>query len=101
MVLITPAVQAINRLDSAMLARKQIQAIRISTPPRIDGELNEPFWSTLPVGTNFVEYSPRNGILPPFEVRYDEKRQFFTEITELFEKCGIFYTPSHLPIAED
>jgi hypothetical protein len=30
--------------------------------------------------------------LSPFEVRYDEKRQFFTEATELFEKCGIFYT---------
>ncbi|MEI6898461.1 MAG: DUF5916 domain-containing protein [Bacteroidota bacterium] len=30
--------------------------------------------------------------LTPFEVRYDEKRQFFTEATELFNKCGIFYT---------
>ena len=30
--------------------------------------------------------------LTPFEVRYDEKRQFFTEGTELFQKCDIFYT---------
>jgi len=30
--------------------------------------------------------------LSPFEVRYDEKRQFFTEGTELFDKCEIFYT---------
>jgi hypothetical protein len=30
--------------------------------------------------------------LTPFEVRYDERRQFFTEATELFNKCGIFYT---------
>jgi hypothetical protein len=30
--------------------------------------------------------------LTPFEVRYDERRQFFTEATELFSKCGIFYT---------
>ncbi|HPS62771.1 MAG TPA: DUF5916 domain-containing protein, partial [Bacteroidales bacterium] len=28
----------------------------------------------------------------PFEVRYDERRQFFTEGTELFSKGGIFYT---------
>lgn len=28
----------------------------------------------------------------PFEVRYDEKRQFFTEGTELFNKAGIFYS---------
>jgi hypothetical protein len=30
--------------------------------------------------------------LTPFEIRYDEKRQFFTEGTELFNKCEIFYT---------
>lgn len=30
--------------------------------------------------------------LTPFEVRYNEKRQFFTEATELFEKCEIFYS---------
>lgn len=30
--------------------------------------------------------------LTPFEVRYDEKRQFFTEGTELFQKCDIFYS---------
>jgi hypothetical protein len=30
--------------------------------------------------------------LSPFEIRYDEKRQFFTEGTELFDKCEIFYT---------
>ncbi|HRY31980.1 MAG TPA: DUF5916 domain-containing protein [Bacteroidales bacterium] len=30
--------------------------------------------------------------LSPFEVQYDEKRQFFTEGTELFNKCNIFYS---------
>ncbi len=30
--------------------------------------------------------------LTPFEVRYDERRQFFTEGTEMFSKCDIFYT---------
>lgn len=30
--------------------------------------------------------------LTPFEVKYDERRQFFTEGTEKFNKCGIFYT---------
>ncbi len=28
----------------------------------------------------------------PFEIRYDEKRQFFNEGTELFNKGGIFYS---------
>jgi len=30
--------------------------------------------------------------LTPFEIRYDEKRQFFTEGTDMFDKCGIFYS---------
>ncbi|HUM46569.1 MAG TPA: DUF5916 domain-containing protein [Chitinophagales bacterium] len=30
--------------------------------------------------------------LSPFEVRFDEKRQFFTEGTELFNKGGLFYS---------
>lgn len=30
--------------------------------------------------------------LSPFEVKYDEARQFFTEGTELFSKGGIFYS---------
>lgn len=39
--------------------------------------------------------------LSPFEVKYDEARQFFTEGTELFGKAGVFYsrriggTPNH------
>ena len=30
--------------------------------------------------------------LSPFEVKYDENRQFFTEGTELFNKAGLFYS---------
>lgn len=30
--------------------------------------------------------------LTPFEIQYDEKRQFFTEGTELFSKGGLFYS---------
>ncbi|MFC6997339.1 DUF5916 domain-containing protein [Rufibacter roseus] len=30
--------------------------------------------------------------LSPFEVRFDENRQFFTEGTELFNKAGLFYS---------
>ncbi|MFC2151992.1 DUF5916 domain-containing protein, partial [Bacteroidota bacterium] len=30
--------------------------------------------------------------LSPYEIRYDEKRSFFTEGTELFNKGGIFYS---------
>jgi len=30
--------------------------------------------------------------LTPYEVRYDERRQFFTEGTDMFNKAGIFYS---------
>jgi hypothetical protein len=30
--------------------------------------------------------------LTPFEIKYDEKRQFFNEGTELFSKAGLFYS---------
>ncbi|RUT80021.1 DUF5916 domain-containing protein [Ancylomarina longa] len=30
--------------------------------------------------------------LSPFEVKFDEKRQFFTEATELFDRGGVFYS---------
>ena len=58
--------------DSAFLARKEIRAIRISVPPKIDGILNEPFWKDCPVAFNFVVYSPGNGSVPayPTEVRF-------------------------------
>ena len=51
-------------LDSAALARKNIEAVRISVPPKIDGHPDEAIWKTAPVASDFVEYSPRSGTLP-------------------------------------
>jgi hypothetical protein len=72
------------RLDSSMLARKNIEAVRIAKPPKIDGNLNEPFWKTLPVAGQFVEYTPRNGTTPTFqtEIRfaYDDMALYISAI---------------------
>jgi hypothetical protein len=43
--------------------------VRIQKPPKIDGKLDEAFWKTLPVATDFVEYTPRNKTKPPYETR--------------------------------
>jgi hypothetical protein len=58
--------------DSAALAVKNIVAFRITAPPEIDAVMNEAFWQEVPVANDFIEYSPRNGILPPFatEIRF-------------------------------
>lgn len=78
-----------NRPDSLYLKRKTIEAIRITDPPRIDGILNEPCWDSIPVATHFVEYSPRNGIIPPFETEirfvYDDDALYIG---------GIFHDPA-------
>ncbi len=64
-----PGQDSNGKLDSLDLVRKTIDAVRISTPPKIDGELSEPFWHSLPVADNFIEYSPRNGTLPEFQTK--------------------------------
>ena len=73
-----------TRLDSSMLKRKNIEAVRIVKPPKIDGILNEPLWKTLPVAGQFVEYTPRNGTTPTFktEVRfaYDDMALYISAI---------------------
>ncbi len=67
--------EAGNRMqqpDSIALALKSIQAVRITTPPKIDAVMNEEFWHNIPVAGNFIEYSPRNAIVPSFatEIRF-------------------------------
>lgn len=59
-------------LDTAALARKDIAAIRVVTPPKIDGKPDEAIWHSIPAARDFVEYAPRNGTLPslPTEVRF-------------------------------
>jgi hypothetical protein len=57
--------------DTLFLAKKSYMAYPILTPPKIDGRLNESFWSELPVAGDFVVYAPVNGSVPmhPTEVR--------------------------------
>lgn len=78
------AQQSNVRLDSTMLKRKNIDALRIANPPKIDGNLNESLWKTLPVAGQFVEYNPRNGTAPTFqtEIRfaYDDVALYISAI---------------------
>ena len=38
-----------------------VKAIRVTTPPKIDGELNEAVWDNIPVATDFFQFDPYNG----------------------------------------
>ena len=56
-----------GKMDSTWLQRRSIEAVRIKTPPKIDGIPDEPFWKTIPAAKDFVEYSPRNANKPTYE----------------------------------
>jgi hypothetical protein len=79
-----PAQQSFLMLDSAALARKDIGAVRISTPPKIDGHPDEAFWKNIKPARDFVEYAPRNGTLPslPTEIRfaYDDQALYILAV---------------------
>ncbi len=53
-----------NLLAQKNKHKKSLRAIRIEQNVTIDGKLNENFWDTLPVATNFVEFEPYNGAEP-------------------------------------
>ena len=62
--------------DSSFLVKKTMYGSRITTPPKIDGILDDPVWETLPVTSSFVQYAPYNGTPPVFEtfvrIGYDD-----------------------------
>ncbi len=56
--------------------------------------LSESFTLDMTLVTDFGQVQSDNIILnlSPFEIKYDEKRQFFTEGTELFSRADLFYS---------
>ena len=56
--------------------------------------INESFTLDMTLIPDFGQVQSDDEVLnlTPFEVRYDEKRQFFTEGTELFQRGGLFYS---------
>ena len=56
--------------------------------------INESFTLDMTVVPDFGQVQSDDLILnlTPYEIKYDEKRPFFTEGTELYSKCDIFYS---------
>jgi hypothetical protein len=47
-------------------AKKELTAVRISSPPVIDANLNDESWAEAYVAGNFLQYTPFNGSQPSF-----------------------------------
>ncbi|MEP7000177.1 MAG: DUF5916 domain-containing protein [bacterium] len=58
-----------------------LMATRITVAPVIDGRANDAAWASGPVGTDFREFAPREGVQPTLRtevrVRYDERALYF------------------------
>jgi hypothetical protein len=46
---------------------KNIHAIKVATPPRIDGSLDETSWQDVPIATNFITHTPVYGLPSAFK----------------------------------
>ncbi|HEX8656084.1 MAG TPA: DUF5916 domain-containing protein [Hymenobacter sp.] len=64
--------------------KRQLQAVRISTPPKLDGLLDEAVWQSAPVASQFYELEPTPGPVEkhPTEVRvlYDDNALYIGAI---------------------
>ncbi|MBC8314097.1 MAG: carbohydrate binding family 9 domain-containing protein [Bacteroidales bacterium] len=75
--------------DSSFLSKKTVFGSRITTPPKIDGILDDPVWDVLPAATHFVQHTPYNGEPPVYETFV----QFGYNDVALY--VGIFMYDSH------
>jgi hypothetical protein len=60
--------------------KRQLQAVRISTPIKLDGELDEAVWQTAPIASKFFELEPTPG--------REEKHP--TEVRVLYDDAAIY-----------
>src|SRR3978361_1584104 len=61
---------------------KKSVAIKTTTPPKIDGLLDDDAWKNAPIATDFVEYSPVSG--------RHETQENRTEIKILYDDDAIY-----------
>ena len=56
--------------------------------------INQAFTLDMTLVPDFSQVQSDNTVLnlTPFEVKYEERRQFFTEGTDMFNKAGVFYS---------
>ncbi len=64
----------------AQNAKKQIEALRITQSPKIDGLLNDAIWQSAPVATEFFQYEPFN----------DRKAEKVTNVRILYDDNALY-----------
>lgn len=68
---------------SQNIKRKSLAATRVTTPPKIDGILNDAAWQNLPVAKNFVMFKPGDGDPEPSNQK--------TEVKVVYDDDAIYF----------
>ena len=88
----TPAVPATVTANQALpAAKRQLRAVRISTPPKLDGLLDEAVWQTAPVAGQFTELEPTPG----------RAEKHATEVRVLYDDAAIYVGAVMHDISQD
>ncbi len=70
-----------NGQENATEQRKVLTAVRINQDVKIDGKLDEPFYTTIQPADSFFQYHPENGAKMTFDTQvyayYDKKNIYF------------------------
>ena len=88
----TPAVPATVTANQALpAAKRQLRAVRISTPPKLDGLLDEAVWQTAPMAGQFTELEPTPG----------RAEKHATEVRVLYDDAAIYVGAVMHDISQD
>ncbi|MBR7720877.1 carbohydrate binding family 9 domain-containing protein [Microvirga sp. SRT04] len=71
--------------------KRQLQAVRISTPPKLDGVLDEAVWQAAPIATKFYEIEPTPG----------RQEKYPTEVRVLYDDNAIYVGAIMHDMAQD
>ncbi|GAC1381018.1 MAG: hypothetical protein NVSMB30_28800 [Hymenobacter sp.] len=71
--------------------KRQLQAVRITIPPKLDGVLDEAVWQTAPIASQFIEQEPTPG--------RPEKHP--TEVRVLYDDAAIYVGAIMHDVAQD
>ena len=66
--------------------RPTLRAVRVATPPVVDGDLSDPAWQSAPAFTDFTQHDPDDGqpatLRTSFRVVYDDHAIYFGAMME-------------------
>ena len=66
--------------------RPVLRAVRVETPPVIDGDLSDPAWAAAPAFTDFTQHDPNDGepatMRTSFRIVYDDEAIYFGAMME-------------------